>query len=105
MLSGGQYDELLEKMDKRATENSGAVGFAINMDLISSYEDSEEEYDVDILLLYGQAAESPDFDPEDLTEKMNALIGEGYRVQAQKSFPERLRYRKLMEYTPGGLLK
>ena len=75
------------------------------MDLISSYEDSEEEYDVDILLLYGQAAESPDFDPEDLAEKMNALIGEGYRVQAQKSFPERLRYRKLMEYTPGGLLK
>ena len=105
VLSGGQYDELLEKMDKRATENSGAVGFAINMDLISSYEDSEEEYDVDILLLYGQAAESPDFDPEDLTEKINALIGEGYRVQAQKSFPERLRYRKLMEYTPGGLLK
>ena len=43
--------------------------------------------------------------PEDLAEKMNALIGEGYRVQAQKSFPERLRYRKLMEYTPGGLLK
>ena len=105
VLSGGQYDELLEKMDKRAGANSGAIGFAINMDLINSYEEEAEEYDVDILLLYGQAAADPAFDPEDLAEKVSALVEQGYSVQAQKSFPERLKYKKLVEYVPGGTLK
>ncbi len=105
VLSGGQYDELLEKMDKRTSSDSGAIGFAINMDLINNFEDVQDEYDVDILLLYGQAAASDDFDPADLAEKISDLISRGYSVQAQKTFPERLKYKKLMEYTPGGMLK
>ena len=105
VLSGGQYDELLEKMDKRTSSDSGAVGFAINMDLINDFEDVQDEYDVDILLLYGQAAASGDFDPADLAEKVNDLISRGYSVQAQKTFPERLKYKKLMEYMPGGMIK
>lgn len=105
VLSGGQYDELLEKMDKRTSSDSGAIGFAINMDLINNFEDVQDEYDVDILLLYGQAAASDDFDPADLAEKVSDLISRGYSVQAQKTFPERLKYKKLMEYTPGGMLK
>lgn len=105
VLSGGQYDELLEKMDKRASSDSGAIGFAINMDLINNFEDVQDDYDVDILLLYGQAAASDDFDPADLAEKVSDLISRGYSVQAQKTFPERLKYKKLMEYTPGGMLK
>lgn len=105
VLSGGQYDELLEKMDKRTSSDSGAIGFAINMDLLNNFEDVQDEYDVDILLLYGQAAASDDFDPADLAEKVSDLISRGYSVQAQKTFPERLKYKKLMEYTPGGMLK
>ncbi len=105
VLSGGRYDELLDKMGKRRSEKSGAVGFAINMDLINSYAEEQEEYDVDVLLLYGKAAESDDFDPEDLADKVNGLIEEGYSVQAQKNPPERLKYGKLMEYLPGGVLK
>ena len=105
VLSGGQYDELLEKMDKRTSSDSGAIGFAINMDLINNFEDVQDEYDVDILLLYGQAAASDDFDPADLAEKVSDLICRGYSVQAKKTFPERLKYKKLMEYTPGGMLK
>lgn len=105
VLSGGQYDELLEKMDKRTSSDSGAVGFAINMDLINDFEDVQDEYDVDVLLLYGQAAASGDFDPADLAEKVNDLISRGYSVQAQKTFPERLKYKKLMEYMPGGMIK
>ena len=105
VLSGGQYDELLEKMEKRASSDSGAIGFAINMDLINNFEDVQDDYDVDILLLYGQAAASDDFDPADLAEKVSDLISRGYSVQAQKTFPERLKYKKLMEYTPGGMLK
>ena len=105
VLSGGQYDELLEKMDKRTSSDSGAIGFAINMDLINNFEDVQDEYDVDILLLYGQAAASDDFDPADLAEKVSDLISRGYSVQAQKTFPDRLKYKKLMEYTPGGMLK
>ncbi len=105
VLSGGQYDELLEKMDKRTSSDSGAIGFAINMDLINNFEDVQDEYDVDILLLYGQAAASDGFGPADLAEKVSDLISRGYSVQAQKTFPERLKYKKLMEYTPGGMLK
>ena len=84
---------------------AGAIGFAINMDLINGCAEDQEEYDVDVLLLYGKAAESADFDPEDLADRVNALIEEGYSVQAQKNPPERLKYRKLVEYLPGGVLK
>ena len=105
VLSGGRYDELLDKMGKRRSEKSGAIGFAINMDLINGCAEDQEEYDVDVLLLYGKAAESEDFDPEDLADRVNTLIEEGYSVQAQKNPPERLKYRKLMEYLPGGVLK
>ena len=105
VLSGGRYDELLDKMGKRRSEKSGAIGFAINMDLINGCAEDQEEYDVDVLLLYGKAAESEDFDPEDLADRVNTLIEEGYSVQAQKNPPERLKYRKLVEYLPGGVLK
>lgn len=122
VLSGGQYDELMEKMGK----SSGAIGFAINMDLLENYENVQEDYDVDVLLLYGtEPADDPnapdDSDaPEDMADQgrskisaaggvdcaglmnaVTALIEQGYTVQAQKKIPEKLKYRKLMEFQDG----
>lgn len=92
VLSGGQYDELMEKMGKR----SGAIGFAIYMDLLEDYDTSLEGYDVDILLLYGKTSS-----PEALFEAVQSLTSQGYSVQTQRQIPKKLRYRKLMKFENG----
>ncbi|MBQ8562312.1 MAG: ATP phosphoribosyltransferase regulatory subunit [Firmicutes bacterium] len=92
VLSGGQYDELMEKMGKR----SGAIGFAIYMDLLEDYDTSLEGYDVDVLLLYGKTSS-----PEALFEAVQSLTSQGYSVQTQRQIPKKLRYRKLMKFENG----
>lgn len=94
VLSGGQYDELMDKMGKR----SGAIGFAIYMDLIEDYDTSLEGYDVDILLLYRKT--SP---PDALFEAVQDLVTAGYTVQTQQQIPKKLRYRKLMKFENGAV--
>ena len=92
VLSGGQYDELMDKMGK----TSGAIGFAIYMDLIEDYDTSLEGYDVDILLLYDKADA-----PEVLFDAVQQLIADGYSVQTQHQIPAKLRYRKRMKFENG----
>ena len=94
VLSGGQYDVLMDKMGKK----SGAIGFAIYMDLIEDYDTSLEGYDVDILLLYQKTAA-----PDKLFEAVQDLTAAGYTVQAQRQIPKKLRYRKLMKFEDGTL--
>lgn len=94
VLSGGQYDELMDKMGR----NSGAIGFAIYMDLIEDYDTSLEGYDVDVLLLYSKTDS-----PEALFEAVQDLIGQGLTVQTQRKIPAKLRYRKLMKFENGTL--
>lgn len=94
VLSGGQYDELMDKMGK----TSGAIGFAIYMDLIEDYDTSLEGYDVDILLLY-----SKDAAPDALFEAVQELIAAGYTVQTQQQIPKKLRYRKRMRFENGAV--
>ena len=48
VLSGGQYDRLLTHMGKRAR----AIGFAVYLDQL----EDDEQWDVDTLLLTGDAA-------------------------------------------------
>ena len=50
VLSGGQYDKLMNKMGRR----SHAIGFAVYMDLIERLEPPRAEYDVDAVLLYDE---------------------------------------------------
>lgn len=54
ILSGGQYDRLLQKMGRK----SRAIGFAVYADLLSSLQREKPEFDVDTLILY-DGAESP----------------------------------------------
>ena len=95
VLAGGQYDKLMEKLDRRA----GAVGFAVYLDLLEQMPGEEEEYDVDVLLLY-----EADTDKLAVAKAVSALTSVGKTVSTQKSIPQKLRYRKLMKLSKEGTL-
>lgn len=95
VLAGGQYDKLMEKLDRRA----GAVGFAVYLDLLEQMPGEEEEYDVDVLLLY-----EADTDKAAVAKAVSALTSVGKTVSTQKSIPQKLRYRKLMKLSKEGTL-
>ena len=85
VLSGGRYDPLLRRVGRR----SGAIGFAVYLDLLERLE-PEDPYDVDVLLIYG-----PGEDPERIKEAADALASEGDSVavlpEGQKMPPARRR--------------
>ncbi len=86
VLSGGQYDRLMEKMRRRAR----AVGFAVYLDQLERFSGEAEAFDVDTVLLYGAGT-----DPAALLRAADALSADGASVSAQHSVPEKLRYRRL----------
>lgn len=89
VLSGGQYDLLMQKMGR----NSGAIGFAVYTDLLEQLVPAKNGYDADILLLY-----EADADIGAIGEALADLRKNGDRVIAQRSIPEKLRYRRLARY-------
>lgn len=92
ILSGGQYDRLMEKMGKPAK----GVGFAVYLDQLELLETRTAEHDVDTVLLYG-----PESSLAELTEAANTLSADG--VLLLKEIPEKLRYRRLMKLVDGRL--
>ena len=88
VLSGGQYDRLMQRMGRR----SRAVGFAIYMDLLERLDSEPRPYDVDTLLLYDAGT-----DVAKLARAVRTLSSEGVSVAAQRAVPERLRYRRLLK--------
>lgn len=88
VLYGGSYDKLLLKMGKR----SKGMGFAIYTDLLEGINETQNKYDVDTLLLYSEKTEIGVLTKE--IEKLNAM---GKSVSAQKSIPEKLRYKEIVE--------
>ncbi len=88
VLSGGQYDKLMQKMKR----TSGAIGFAVYMDMLERLDSAPDEYDVDIVLLYDETA--------DLTVircKADELGNTGARVLVQRKKPATIRYKKLVQ--------
>ena len=92
ILSGGQYDKLMRKMNRR----SAAVGFAVYMDMLERLDMDKEYYDVDILLIYEDGVEAAT-----LRNCIDSLIAQGNRVMAQQKIPQNIRYRQLMKYENG----
>ena len=93
VLSGGEYNALMRKMGRK----SGAIGFAVYMDLLERYLDAPEGYDTDILLLY-----SADVPLEAVRARAEELGRDGSRVMAQAEIPEGVRYRKLVRFDGSG---
>ena len=93
VLAGGQYDKLMQKLERRA----GAVGFAVYLDLLEQMPAEDADYDVDVLLLYDAASEKTA-----VAKTVAALTSQGKTVSAQKSIPQKLRYRQLLQLKKEG---
>jgi ATP phosphoribosyltransferase regulatory subunit len=95
ILSGGQYDNLMKKMGRRAS----AIGFALYLDLLEGLSGSARPYDVDAVLLY--PADAPICN---VTEAVKALTAEGKTVSAQTTLPEKLHCREIYQLTKEGVV-
>lgn len=92
VLSGGQYDKLMVKMQK----NGKAIGFAVYMDALQQLGKQEKAYDADVVLVYGGQCEFAA-----LEGFANQLRADGKTVAVQKSLPQDLRYKKLLIWKNG----
>lgn len=92
ILSGGQYDKLMRKMNRK----SGAIGFAIYMDLLERLEEEQAEYDVDTVLLYDDGT------PLDaLQSRVRALTAAGESVMVQRDRPAGIRCHRVLKFRNG----
>lgn len=87
ILSGGQYDKLMRKMNRK----SGAVGFAVYMDMLERMQSQAQDFDVDTVVLYD--ATTP---LEALAQQVRKLTQAGVRFVVQQAIPEDIRYRSLL---------
>lgn len=92
ILSGGQYDKLMQQMGKKA----GAIGFAVYLDLLERLAETSRPYDVDALLLYDETS-----DLKTVSDTVHFLTGSGKSVLAGRSVPENLKYKQLLKLQEG----
>ena len=91
VLSGGQYDKMVEKMGKRC----GAIGFAIYLNELDRLRPTDDQWDADVLVLYDQKT-----DLTTLTGKLSALAAEGKKALARKE-PQSLRVKETIDMRGG----
>lgn len=88
VLSGGQYDNLMRKMSRK----SGAIGFAVYLDMLERMYEDSHQFDVDTVLIYDKGAKLGD-----INNAVKILTENGESVIAEKAKPEKLRYRRLVK--------
>jgi len=89
VLNGGQYDNLMKRMDK----SSRAIGFAVYLDLLERMEEADG-LDADVLLLYGER------DPvNEVLRCAEELRGRGESVSVQREIPEKMHYGRLIYFS------
>ena len=93
VLSGGQYDGLLQKMGRK----SGAVGFALYLDLLWELEEERNDFDIDTLILYDEKTQL-----SRLFAKEKELTEAGKYVCTRRSVTEKLRYKELLDMRAEG---
>jgi len=93
VLSGGQYNKLMKRMGRR----SGAIGFALYLDLLEGLEQSSPAYDADVLVLYDATTPTAT-----VAGTVAALRAQGKTVSAQRAIPEKLRYATLCDLRKEG---
>ena len=92
VLSGGQYDSMMKKMKRQ----SGAIGFAVYLDILEQYSPSETEYDVDTLLLYNDGCSL-----SEIEAKAKELTVTGGSILLQRQIPPGLRCRQIVKMEKG----
>ena len=92
VLSGGQYDRLMERMDRKA----GAIGFAVYLDALDRLDADENPFDYDVILLYDE-----DTDAADVLRIARSIRDGGEKVLTERTVPSKLTCRKLMKIENG----
>ncbi len=92
VLSGGQYDKLMQKLKRKA----GAIGFAVYMDMLERFEQKSPEFDVDMVLLYDEGA-----DLNAIRKQVSVLTESGSSVMVQKQMPADIQYKQLLKFKDG----
>ena len=87
VLSGGRYDTLMERMGKK----SGAIGFAVYLDLLDGIGESAEKYDCDAFVLYGD--ETP---IKTVSQTVERLVQSGKKVQSGRAVPENMKCKEII---------
>ena len=94
LLSGGRYDRLARRFGR-----VGAIGFAINTDLLERLDGAEDEYDVDLLLTY-----TPDVSCEAICRAAEEFGRGGQSVRVQPAdAPVKLKFRRKMKVNEEGV--
>ena len=91
VLSGGQYDRLMEKMGHKAK----AIGFAVYLDALRR-QNTVKNFDADAVLLYDETA-----DIAALHKAVETLCQDGMTVQLQRTLPEKAKYKKILRFADG----
>lgn len=89
VLSGGQYDKLMQKMSR----SSSAIGFAVYLDMIERLNLPSNEFDVDVLLTYSEKTNL-----SALNKFADDLAQNGERVLVLKEMAKNIKYRKLINF-------
>lgn len=92
VLSGGQYDKLMARMHRK----SGAIGFAVYLDLLQGFKKQKPAYDVDTLVLYDDMTEV-----KELVKTVSALTEQGKSVSVRKA-ADKVRYNDKIDLCKGG---
>ncbi len=94
VLTGGQYDNLMQKMGRK----SGAIGFAVYLDVLERFGASEKGYDVDAVILYDD-----NVDLEILIDAVRSITSNGKTVKVLKNAPDGIRYKQLLRLNESGV--
>ena len=92
VLSGGQYDGLMQKMGRSAR----AIGFAVYLDVLERFGATAPQFDVDAVLLYQDGC-----DMQGLLAAAAELRAANNCVTVCKKAPEGLKYKKLLAFENG----
>ncbi len=93
IVSGGRYDNLLNKMGK----NYGGIGFAFYINLLSYLPSFDKSYDIDVLLTYDSNCNI-----QDVINNAHKLISSGKRIQVQNYIPKDIKYKQIVKLGKGG---
>ena len=92
VLSGGQYDGLMQKMGRTAR----AIGFAVYLDQLERFGATVPEFDTDAVLLYRDGC-----DMAALFVAAEVMRAEEKRVTVCKKLPDGLKYKALYAFENG----
>ena len=94
VLSGGQYDRLMAKMQK----DEQAIGFAIYLDMLEFLYENKQYYDADTIILYDD-----NVDIDSINEAVRLFSKKGDTVTAQRFIQKDAHYKQVVKLTKDGV--